>query len=249
MAAQSWNTDTYARGGGFVPQLGAPLLDWLQPVAGEDILDLGCGDGKLTARIAASGARIRGVDAAREMVDAARARALDVHLGDGMALNFDEAFDAVVSNAALHWMPDADAVIAGVHQALRPGGRFVAEFGGHGNIAAVQVAILAVLGRHGLPTDNALPWYFPTADAYRDRLTRHGFTVTAITSIPRPTPLPGHMNDWLDIFANGVLSRFPPDVRDTAKTQIVELLRPVLWDASGTWTADYVRLRFVAYRR
>ena len=144
---QRWTADSYQQHTGFVPVLGAPVLDLLAPMADERILDLGCGDGALTEKLVAAGADVLGVDASEAMVEAARARGLDVRVQDGQALDFDRAFDAVFSNAALHWMLDPDAVIAAVHRALRPGGRFVGEFGGHGNVAAIRVAILAVLGK------------------------------------------------------------------------------------------------------
>ena len=96
-------------------------------------------------------------------------------MGSGvLALDFDAEFDAVFSNAALHWMRDADAVIAGVHRALRPGGRFVGEFGGAGNVAAITVALTAVLQRRGIDAGAAIPWFFPSAAEYRGRLERHG---------------------------------------------------------------------------
>jgi trans-aconitate methyltransferase len=243
---QSWNARDYQRHAAFVPQLGAPLLDLLAPAAGERILDLGCGDGALTAQIARSGAHVVGVDSSPEMIAAARARGLDAHVADGAALNFSEEFDAVFSNAALHWIRDADAVIAGVRRALKPEGRFVGEFGGHGNVAAICVALLAVLEKRGAPIADALPWRFPTVEDYRRRLEAHGFAVEDIALVPRPTPLPTDIGGWLDVFASGVFALLPEAERAAARDDAVRLLRPVLCDSIGNWTADYVRLRFVA---
>ncbi|WP_424362783.1 class I SAM-dependent methyltransferase [Methylocystis parvus] len=243
---RDWDAAGYQRHAAFVPQLGAPLLDLLAPVEGERILDLGCGDGALTLQIAQSGASVVGVDASPQMVQAARARGLDAHISDGAALNFDQEFDAVFSNAALHWMRDADAVIDGVRGALKPGGRFVAEFGGHGNVAAISVALLATVRKYGANAEDVLPWYFPTPDDYRQRLEAFGFRVLEIGLIPRPTPLPTDMGGWLDVFASGVFATLAADKRRSARDEAIDLLRPVLCDEQGNWTVDYVRLRVLA---
>src|SRR6516165_9791284 len=171
------------------------------PSPGELILDLGCGDGELTEKIVAAGAAVVAVDAAPDMVAAARARRIDARVMDGHSLNFDSKFDAVFSNAALHWMRDQEAVLAGVHRALKSRRRFVAEMGGHNNTAAIVVALSAVLARRGLDAHQFSPWYFPSADAYRARLEAAGFTVEEIAIVPRPTPLPTDIEQWLDTFA------------------------------------------------
>ncbi len=147
------------------------MLELLDPKPGERILDLGCGDGVLTEKIVAAGAAVVGVDASAEMIDAARRRGLDARVGDGAQLGFAREFDAVFSNAALHWMKrDPDAVIAGVARALKPGGRFAGELGGHGCVAAITVALFAVLARRGASGSLESPWYFPTVADYRARL-------------------------------------------------------------------------------
>lgn len=244
---QTWNADRYSQHAHFVPALGEPVLQLLKPAAGERILDLGCGDGVLTEKIAASGASVVGVDAAAEMVKAAKNRGLDARTMDGARLSFTREFEAVFSNAALHWMKsDPDAVIAGVGRALKPGGRFIAEMGGHGCIAAITVAIVAVLARHGVDAKPLIPWYFPTVDDYRSRLERQGFAVEYIELIPRPTPLPTDMAGWLEVFTASLFANLPPELRTTARDEVLELLRLVLCDEQGRWTADYIRLRFAA---
>jgi len=143
--ASKWSPADYAANAAFVPALGAPVLELLDPQPGERILDLGCGDGVLTEKIVAAGAVVIGVDASAAMIEAAQARGLDAHVVDGQALEFDSEFDAVFSNAALHWMLDSVAVANGVYRALRPGGRFVGEMVGEGNIATLRAGIRAEL--------------------------------------------------------------------------------------------------------
>ena len=248
IARQHWSAERYAETAHFVPALGAPVLKLLAPLPGERILDLGCGDGVLTEKIIAAGARVVAVDAAPDMIAAARARGIDARVMDGQKLAFTGEFDAVFSNAALHWMRDQEAVLAGVHRALKPRGRFVAEMGGHNNTAAIIVALSAVLGRRGLDAHRLSPWYFPSADAYRRKLEDAGFTVEEIAIVPRPTILPTGVEAWLDTFAEDFLGAVPEPDRLRARFEVADLLRPVLMDETGTWIADYVRLRFRAIR-
>jgi len=247
---QRWDAAAYAEKGRFVADLAGGVVELLAAQAGEAILDLGCGDGALTERIAASGAVMTGVDSTPAMVSAARARGLNVHQVSGEALPFDfnGKFDAVFSNAALHWMPNAEAVIAKVYRALRPGGRFVAEMGGHGNIAAIRTALQSVLAQFGIDAEAIAASFYPSPEHYRRLLEAAGFTVHSIALIPRPTPLPHGMEAWLDTFRNGVLDLLAPADRAKAVAQTVALLTPMLRDADGNWSADYVRLRFSALR-
>lgn len=244
---QRWDAGQYARAGGFVPRLGQPAVDLLDPRPGERVLDLGCGDGTLTLELAARGAAVVGVDSSPSMVEAARARGLDARLLDARELAFEQAFDAVFSNAALHWIPerDHDRVLAAVARALVPGGRFVAEMGGHGNIAAINVAVAAALRRRGIDPGGERN-YYPAPDEYAERLERAGFRVERMEHFPRPTPLPAGMAAWLGTFRRRDLDLVPEPEREALVAEIVELLRPWLCDRRGRWTADYVRLRFAA---
>jgi SAM-dependent methyltransferase len=244
---QHWDPERYQRNAGFVPALGQPVLALLAAKPGERILDLGCGDGALTEVIART-AEVVGVDASAEQVAAARARGLDAAVMDGAKLAFAAEFDAVFSNAALHWMRDPDAVIDGVWRALKPGGRFVAECGGAGNVERVRRALAAALARRGVDGAAANPWYFPAPEEYRARLERRGFAVVSIALLPRPTPLPGALGDWLDTFAESFLAAVPPAERAAVKAEVEGLLRAELCDAAGRWTVDYVRLRFAAVK-
>jgi trans-aconitate methyltransferase len=245
---QTWDASLYAGNGRFVALLADSLVDALQPRAGERILDLGCGDGYLTQRIAESGATMVGVDSSPQMIAAAKERGVDARYASGEALPFDQEFDAVFSNAALHWMRDQDAVLDGVYRALRPGSRFVAECGGQGNIAAIRVALLAVLTARAIPPERIENNRFFSNTEYRALLESHGFLVEEVTLTPRPTPLPSGMADWLQTFRNSVLQQLPAAERPAAIEQIVGLLKPVLCDREGNWTADYMRLRFRARR-
>ena len=245
---QTWDPDRYDRNARFVSDLGQPVLELLAPRAGERILDLGCGDGVLTERLVAAGCRVVGVDGSPAQVAAARARGLDAHVMDGQALTFENEFDAVFSNAAMHWMKRADAVIAGVHRALHPGGRFVGELGGEGCVAIIRAALVAALERRGIDGTALDPWYFPDVASYGQRLAAAGFTVRWIALIPRPTPLPGDVVGWLETFAESFTGALPARERPEFLAEVREALRPLLCDASGAWTADYVRLRFAAAR-
>jgi SAM-dependent methyltransferase len=246
LSKQHWSAERYAATAHFVPAFGVPVVELLAPRPGERILDLGCGDGVLTAKVGAAGASVVAVDAAPDMVAAARAKGLDARVVPGQSLAFEREFDAVFSNAALHWMHPQEAVLAGVARALKPGGRFVAEMGGHNNTAAIQVAFRAVLGRRGIEALKLSPWYFPSAAAYRIKLEAAGFTVEEIAIVPRPTPLEAGLDAWLDTFAEDFLAPLPPAERTSAKQEICDLLEPILRDETGLWIADYVRLRFKA---
>lgn len=246
---QPWDVLQYVENGSFVADLAGGVLGLLAPQLGERILDIGCGDGALTAKIAAAGAKVIGIDSSPEMLTGAQCAGLDVRLVSAEDLPFTNEFDAVFSNAALHWMHDQDAVLAGVSRALKPGGRFVAEMGGHGNIAAIAVALRAVCLKQGMDADKLETNYFPTAATYKSLLERHGFRVEIIDLIPRPTPLPATgMEGWLQTFRRGVLNQFPAGQREGILHEVVDLLRPSLCDEDGNWTADYVRLRFKAVR-
>jgi len=248
---QTWNTDAYAANGRFVATLASGVVEILAPQPGERILDIGCGDGALTEQLAATGAKVIGVDNSPSMLEAARKRGLHVELHSADSLPYQNEFDAVFSNAALHWLSAEKHLdlLPGVYRALRPGGRFVAEMGGQGNIAAIRTALSAVLEDYGINTESAVASFYPAPAVYRRLLEEAGFAVDSIELVPRPTPLPNGMEAWLDTFRNGVLDRLSTTDRATALTRTVALLEPILRDHDGKWVADYVRLRFHATKR
>jgi trans-aconitate methyltransferase len=249
MSAQSWDPDRYAKNARFVSELGAGVLELLAPKACERILDLGCGDGALTVKLAQCGCHVVAVDLSSAQVEGARRLGLDARVVDGQNLPFDNEFDAVFSNAALHWMGRADDVIAGVCRALRPRRRFVAEFGGHGCVHTIRTALVEALNRRGIDGEARVPWYFPTAAEYTTRLEQSGFRVDSMALFPRPTPLPGDVIGWLETFGENFIQALAPEERAAYLDEVRRDLEPKLRDAAGTWIADYVRLRFAATKR
>ena len=242
---QKWDSSSYQRDTGFVSVYGEDVLSWLAARPGERILDLGCGDGILTRKIAESGADVVGCDASESFIETATAAGLDARLMDGQALTFDHEFDAVFTNAALHWMLRADDVIAGVKRALKPGGRFAGEFGGFGNVAALTAAMRAVGNEMDGDLSLAGPWFFPTVEQYGQMLKTHGFVVDEITTFARPTPLPNGVLSWLQVMRKPFFDQFG-DLADTVYAKVENALQPSLCDHNGQWFADYVRLRFRA---
>ena len=244
--SQTWDPETYARNARFVSDLGSPVVELLAPQPGERILDLGCGDGVLTRKLVDLGCEVVAVDSSAPLIEAATALGLDARVMSAEALVFDNEFDAVFSNAVLHWIKRADPVIAGVHRALKPGGRFVAELGGYGCVDKIRTALVAALNRRGLDGESRVPWYFPTPEDYGARLERAGFRVDRIALIPRPTPLPGDVIGWLETFAQSFLDGLSGEARAEYLQEVRTALEPQLRDGDGTWIADYVRLRFAA---
>ncbi len=252
MPNTNWDARLYDTQHSFVWEHGTELVELLAPTPGERILDLGCGTGHLTAKIAESGATVLGVDSAPSMVEQARQNypALRFELADARDLPYHEEFDAVVSNAVLHWVRPPEKAIEGVWRALKPGTRFVAEFGGKGNIALVLDAIRSALDQvqPSTPPTGQPDFYFPDPDEYASLLENHGFSAIQATLFDRPTPLDGGpegMRLWLDMFAGGFFDGFDTDQRREAIELVERKLRPRLY-GDGQWTVDYVRLRVVA---
>ena len=246
--ANRWSAADYAKNAAFVPRLGDAVLQLLNPQPGELILDVGCGDGVLTQRIVEVGARVIGLDSSEEMVEAARERGIDAFVADAEDMDLERfgQFDAVFSNAALHWMLDADAVASGIFRALREGGRFVGEMGGEGNLATLRQALREVLtGRGYIMPEKDPAWYAGVEEFTRLYVTT-GFSDIHAELIPRPTPLPGGAADWVKTFRAGVMdvAMVPEFERDEIAAAVEARVAPTLQQPDGSWNADYMRLRF-----
>lgn len=242
----TWDAEQYEGKHSFVWRLGAGVLELLAPQSGERILDLGCGTGQLTAEIAKKGARVVGLDNSANMIGQARQNypGLSFVLGDATSFRFDEAFDAVFSNAALHWVKNAEAAVNSIGQALKRGGRFVAEFGGSGNTRAILSAFRSVLGAE---SDARCPWYYPSIAQYSSLLERYGLETRHAELFDRPTALEGEtgMEDWLRMFCGSFFKGMPEADVGAKMRDVVSLLRPQLY-REGVWKVDYRRLRVAA---
>lgn len=251
MPENQWASGLYESKHSFVWQYGADCIELLSPQRGDRILDLGCGTGQLTQKIAASGAIAIGIDRAPTMIEQARKNypGLRFEVADARNFHFEEPFDAVFSNATLHWIKEPEQVISCIWKALKPGGRFVAEFGGKGNIKKIATAINNALEATGYPSSPELnPWYFPSIGEYATLLEKQGFSVTYATLFERPTRLEDGekgLQNWIEMFANSILQAIPATKRSSFIQQIENQLRPELY-RDGTWFADYKRIRIVA---
>lgn len=247
--ATTWNPESYAQNARFVSDLGEPLLDLLAAQPGETILDLGCGDGALTKKVAALGAIVFAVDSSLAQVAAARRRGLNALVMDGQALGFKRSFDAVLSNAVLHWLKRPEKAIHRVAACLRAGGRFVGEFGGKGNVETIRTALHAGLTKRGVDPWSVDPWYYPSVEEFSVLLRQCDFTIDSIDLIPRPTKLPGDIIPWLEIFAQPFTKALAESERKDYLDEVRNELQPKLRGPDGVWFADYVRLRFHAFHR
>lgn len=254
MSVKQWDADHYNDQFAFIWEYGAGVFDLLDPVDGEQILDLGCGTGHLTAQIAEAGATVIGIDHSADMIDAAKVSYPEIqfHCMDATDFAFDEPFDAIFTNAVLHWVHPPERAVQRIHDSLKPGGRLVAEFGGHRNVGAVVEALIAELERHGYPdAAERNPWYFPSIAEYTSLLESRGLEPVMARLYDRPTLLDGGeagLGGWLTMFGDSFLKDVPDQTRSSVVNGAAERLRPVLF-RDGNWYADYRRLQVVAYRR
>lgn len=248
-----WDSELYDESFNIITRLGAGVLDLLAPQPGEQIVDLGCGTGDLTAQIAAAGAEVIGIDASEAMIVRARERFPQIRFEVARGQDFvvETPVDAVFSSAALHWMSPPEDVAASVFRALKPGGRFVAEMGGKGNIVTIIAALKQALEEEGIPWEQVgNPWYFPSIGEYSSLLEQSGFEVAQMHLFDRPTPLddcPNGIADWVRMFGGDFLAAVPPERQATVQNRVSELTRPKLF-REGRWVGDYRRLRFRAIK-
>jgi trans-aconitate methyltransferase len=245
-----WNAALYDEKHSFVWKMAGALLDLLDPQPGEQILDVGCGTGHLTVKIADSGAKVTGVDRSPDMIAQAREAhpAIPFEVADVRELRFRNEFDGVFSNATLHWVTDPEPAVVSIAGALRSGGRFVAEFGGKGNIAGLVSALAQSWKSLDLPGPFPNPWYYPSVSEYCGLLERHGLEVTYATLFDRPTPLEDGsrgLQNFVDMFGGPFLSQIPENLRDKFKQQVEKEARRDLF-RDDHWVMDYRRLRVVA---
>ena len=247
---QTWSATLYDTRHDYVARYGAVLLDWLNPQPGEVILDLGCGTGDLTVRIAQTGAEVWGVDADPAMLAQARVKFPDLRFlqADAMSLpDFGRTFDAVFSNAVLHWIPDLDRLAEGLARTLRPGGRFVAECGGAACNAGINEALRLTAEAHGLTfADTA---HFRPLTEIVAPFERAGFRVTRTEWFPRDTPLQGEdgMLNFLRMFRKGCVATSTAAEQEALFAETVDRLRSTHLRPDG-WHADYTRQRLLCIR-
>jgi trans-aconitate methyltransferase len=245
-----WDAGLYDDKHSFVWKMAAGLVELLEPKPGERVLDVGCGTGHLTAQIAASGAFLYGIDQSAEMIRQARKKfpELRFEVMDAREISLEESFDAVISNATLHWIKEPERVIRGIVKVLKPGGRFVAEFGGKGNVARLLAAAESAWKRlrPGTPFDT--PWFYPGVAEYAGLLERHGLEVTYALLFDRPTPLEAGergLRTWLEMFGDRITEKLPVEERERLVEEIERQARGKLFK-DGQWVMDYRRLRIVA---
>ncbi|HSZ32576.1 MAG TPA: methyltransferase domain-containing protein [Puia sp.] len=247
-----WNTELYDKKHDFVSKFGEGILSYLQPKAGETILDLGCGTGDLTQEIFQKGARVIGVDNSAEMIQVAKTKfpSIEFFQADARIMNFDTPFDAIFSNAVLHWIKEKDLVIRQMHLSLKENGRIVLEFGGKGNIQQMENAMRMVLKRNGYDKNANIDfWYFPSIGEYATELEKQNFRVIHAEHFDRNTPLKGDrgMKDWFKMFGINFLNDVPEDEIEYILDEVDDILRPTHY-RDGIWNADYKRIRIVAIK-
>jgi trans-aconitate methyltransferase len=252
--ATDWNAGLYDTSHSFVWQFGRALVALLEPAHGERILDIGCGTGRLTHEIAEAGARVVGIDYSPAMVAQARANypSLEFAACGVCEMDYAEEFDAVFSNAVLHWVKPPIAAARTMARALKPGGRLVVELGGHGNVAALVDAAYRALGQLGIPEPERLnPWYFPSVAEYASLLEECGIEVTLAVLFDRPTPLEDGehgIDQWFRMFGGPLMAPLSADQVPEFLRLVRERAAPHLW-RDGSWIADYRRLRVVGCKR
>lgn len=247
-----WNTSLYDGSHDFVSRFGQDLIEYLQPQKGEKILDLGCGTGDLAFTIAQKGAEVTGIDSSETMIDSARSKYPGINFQRMDARNFrlETLFDAIFSNAVLHWVPEKEKVIARMYEHLKPGGRIIVEFGGKGNNEQMLKTLRKVFPERGYKENADISfWYFPSIGEYATELERQGLRVVHAEHFDRPTMLKGENGvvDWFRMFGAYFFENIPEVVVESILKEVQKNLLPSHFK-DGCWYADYKRLRMVALK-
>ncbi len=242
----SWNPDMYDKHARFVSDLAGEVLELLNPKKDMKVLDVGCGDGVLSKKIEEITNELVAIDYSKEMVQKAKSNGIDASMMSVTDMPFNGEFDAVFSNAALHWVKDAKKATRSIYKSLKKSGIFVAEFGGYGNVETILSAVDKIFKKHDNFGEFKNPWYFPTISEYRKLLENQGFKVEYMELIPRNTKI-DDISNWLDLFTNGITSHLSQEQKDTFKNDVSKLLKQSrLYSEKGGWIADYVRIRLKA---
>ncbi|RAJ02499.1 trans-aconitate methyltransferase [Chitinophaga skermanii] len=245
-----WDAALYKSQHAFVFEYGNDLLSWLAPQAGESILDVGCGTGELTAQIATTGAAVIGIDKSADMIESAQAHYPNIQfaVADIVTANLQQQFDAIFSNATLHWVMEKEQAAAQMRRHLKPGGRLVLEMGGLHNVKSITDTLQKVMAERGL---NYQPfWYFPSAGRYATILEHQGFRVNRVHYFDRETPLADTENgivQWLEMFGKQFFGTLPEAEKLSIMHTVQDRLRNTNF-RDGKWYADYKRLRVSAER-
>lgn len=249
MTDDKWNAKLYDGEHSFVAKYGENLIGLLAPQKGERILDLGCGTGDLAYQIHALGADVLGLDSSEKMIEQARKKYpyLSFYEANALNLHFENEFDAVFSNAVLHWIKPPEQVLEGIYKALKKGGRFVAEFGGKGNVQMIVNAALEIFRKEGIKNQaDRIPWYFPSIGEYASMMEKVGFRVTAAFHFDRPTPLLGTegLRKWLKMFGHAMFQDLDDETKEKIMSEIEDHLKEKMFK-NGQWIADYKRIRIM----
>lgn len=248
----NWNANLYDANHSFVSNFGSHIVELLAPKQGEKILDLGCGTGDLAKKIAECGADVTGSDKSENMIVQAMNKYPDIKfiVQDATKMEYHEEFDAVFSNAALHWIKPPNKALQGIYNSLKKGGRFVAELGGKGNIQILSDEIIKQINAAGFQFNKEhFPWFFPSIGEYSTLMEETGFRVTFAQHFDRPTTLSGEkgLRNWIEMFGSSMFTGIPVENRDSIITEVEQRLNAVL-NKNGEWVADYKRIRVIGIK-
>ncbi|MGY4691762.1 class I SAM-dependent methyltransferase [Salibacterium sp. K-3] len=248
-ADNNWNAELYDGKHSFVSTYGNDLVDLLNPKKGQHILDLGCGTGDLAKQLNDFGADVEGVDKSENMIEQAKTKYPNIKFAveDATALEYKDEFDAVFSNAALHWVKPPKKALYCIYNSLKENGRFVAEFGGKGNVHRITTEIRNQLKALGLPYyEDRFPWFFPSVGEYTTLMEEVGFRVTFANHFDRPTPLEGEtgLRHWMEMFGKTMFEEFDNESVHKVITNVENNLKESMFK-ENKWIADYKRIRVI----